>query len=106
MELSQEQIDIIINSYKNKKIREKEYYNKVQKNDENFILKNRERAKNHYENNKEEKRILYQNNKDFLSSRQLFYYYKKKDNLKTFETKHPLKYQIMVNKGYIKTETN
>ena len=106
MELNQEQIDIIINSYKNKKIREKEYYNKVQKNDENFILKNRERAKNHYENNKEEKRILYQNNKEFLSSRQLFYYYKKKDNIKTFETKHPLKYQIMVNKGYIKTETN
>jgi len=26
-----------------------------------------------------------------------------KDNLKTFETKHPLKYQIMVNKGYIKS---
>ena len=32
-----------------------------------FILKNRERAKNHYENNKEQKSILYQNNKEFLS---------------------------------------
>ena len=104
MELSQEQIDIIIQNYKKKRHREKEYYHKVKKTDEEFILKNRERAKNHYEAHKETKSILYQKNKDFLSSRQLYYYYKRKDNLKTFETKHPLKYQIMVNKGYIKTD--
>ena len=47
MELSQEQIDIIINNYKKKRNREKEYYHKVKKIDEDFILKNRERAKNH-----------------------------------------------------------
>jgi len=50
MDLTDEQINRILTNYKNKRIRENKYYHEVSKNDEEFKIKNRERAKNHYNN--------------------------------------------------------
>ena len=99
MELSHDQIETIINNYKHKREREKSYYHRVKKTNEEFVLKNRERAKNHYALNKDKKLIKYRDNKEFLSARQLFHYYKRNDKVATFMEKHPQKYQLLKSKG-------
>ena len=97
--LSEEQIQKILTTYKNKKQRESDYYHNSQKHNEDFVKKNRERAKNHYENNKEAKKARYNENADFLKAKSLHRYYKKKDTLAKFEEKHPEKVSLLKLKG-------
>ena len=97
--LSEEQIQKILTTYKNKKKRESDYYHNSQKHNEEFMKKNRERAKNHYANNKEKKKERYNENADFLKAKSLHRYYTKKDTLEKFETKHPEKVSLLKSKG-------
>jgi len=97
--LTNEEIEKIINRYKNKKIREKQYYHTTLKDSEEFVKRNRARAKAHYENNKENKKEKYNNNKDFLKAKSLYNYYKKKDNLNVFKEKHKSKVDLLHEKG-------
>lgn len=94
-----EQIKSILNQYAKKRNREKNYYHDVNKNNEDFQKKNRERAKKHYENNKDTKKEKYENNKEFLKARQLYYYYKKTDKLNILKDKYPDKAEILNKKG-------
>jgi hypothetical protein len=101
MELTAEEISHIIENYKKKRDREKTYYHNVKKIDEEFIKKNRERATKHYAENKDKKLEKYQQNKEFLSARQLFYYYRKNKSVEDFQSKHPDKYTMLKNRGAI-----
>lgn len=96
----EEQINKIINSYKNKRMREKERYERI-KNTEEYKMDNRERARIHYEKYKEQKKENYKNNKEFYQARNSYYYYKKKNNLKKFVEKFPERVELLENQGFI-----
>ena len=103
MDLSEAQISKILTNYKNKRIRENKYYHEVSKNKEEFKIKNRERAKLHYQNGyKEKRKINYENNKQLLSSKSLYNYYKRNDKIDIFKNKHKDKYDMLIEKNYIK----
>jgi hypothetical protein len=105
MDLDEKQIQNILTNYKNKRQRENKYYHEVSKHKEEFKIKNRQRAKLHYENGyKEKKKINYENNKEFLKNRSLYNYYKRNDKLEVFKEKHKDKYDMLVEKGYVKDE--
>jgi hypothetical protein len=101
MELTDEQIQKILESYKKKRMRENKYYHETSKNKDEFIMKNRARAKAHYEKNRDKKIENYQQNKDIISAKNLFNYYKKKDNVDKFIDKHEDKYNLLKDKNII-----
>ena len=102
MDLTEEQIAKVLTNYKNKRIRENKYYHEVTKNKEEFKIKNRERAKSHYENGyKEKKRENYANNRDVIKNKSLYNYYKRNDKIEVFKEKHEEKYKMLVEKGLI-----
>ena len=102
MDLTAEQIARILTNYKNKRIRENKYYHDVTKNKEEFKIKNRERAKAHYENGyKQKKRENYTNNKDILKNKALYNYYKRNDKIEVFKEKHEDKFKMLSEKGLI-----
>lgn len=93
---SEEQINRILTSYKNKLDKENKYYHEVSKNKEDFIIKNRARAKAHYEKKgKDMKKEKYELNKDIMKGKSLFNYYKRRDNIEGFKKKHPETYNIL-----------
>ena len=98
-DLSENEIQKILTSYKVKREKERERYELVKDTDD---IKNRERAKLHYENNKELRKETYQNRKELIKARNSFYYYSKKDDMKTFETKYPDRYELLLIGGYFK----
>lgn len=100
MDLTEEQKQKILNQYVKKRIREKKYYHNICKNDEEYQKKNRARAKKHYdEKSKITKKEMYEKNSEFLKARQLYYYYKKKDDFVTLKLKHPDKVEILIQNG-------
>jgi hypothetical protein len=102
MDLTAEQIARVLTNYKNKRERENKYYHEVTKNKEEFKIKNRQRAKAHYENGyKEKKKENYLNNKELLKNKSLFNYYKRNDKIEKFKEKHQDKYNMLVEKGLI-----
>ncbi len=103
MDLTSEQIDKILTNYKNKRLRENQYYHEVSKNNDDFKNKNRERARNHYKNGyKELRKVKYNENKEIYKLKSLFRYYKKQDKIETFKEKHGEKYEKLVEIGFIK----
>lgn len=102
MDLTEEQISRILENYKNKRMRENKYYHQVSKNNEEFMKKNRERAKNHYHNGyKEKKKNNYNDNKEMMKNKSLYNYYKKNDKIEIFKERHKEKYENLVEKGII-----
>lgn len=102
MDLTEEQIAKVLTNYKNKRIRENKYYHEVTKNKEEFKIKNRERAKSHYENGyKEKKRENYANNRDVIKNKSLYNYYKRNDKIEVFKEKHEEKFKMLSEKGLI-----
>jgi len=102
MDLTADQIARVLTNYKNKRIRETNYYHHVTKNKEEFKLKNRQRAKDHYANGyKEKKKINYEKTKEYQQAKALYNYYKKNDKIDKFKEKHESKYQMLLDKGII-----
>jgi hypothetical protein len=105
IDLTDEQIQKIIKSYKQKMVREKKYYHDVQKNDEQYKIKNRERANKFYHDDKngyrDKKLQKYQEDKEFITAKSSYYYYKKKNNLDKFKEKSPEKYQLLIDRKFI-----
>ena len=87
MDLSTMQISSILISYQQKRIYEKERYNMI-KDNEDFKIKNRERAKNHY-------------NKEVMNAKSTYYYYKKNNKLDIFKEKKMDKYQLLQSINFI-----
>lgn len=101
-DLSEEQINRILTTYKNKRERENKYYHEVSKNNEEFRNKNRQRAKNHYHKvGKLQKKEKYDNNKDLIKAKTLYNYYKKKDNIIKYEEKYPEKIILLKENNFI-----
>lgn len=94
-----ERIKKILIQYEKKRTREKERYLLI-KDTEDFKLKNRQRAKNHYDKNKQIKKDKYDNDKEFLNAKSQFYYYKKNNKLDIFEEKYPHKISILKERNY------
>jgi len=102
MDLTDEHINKILESYKKKREREIKYYHEVKKHNEDYMKKNRERAKKHYQNGyKEKKKEYYENNKDIMKAKSSYNYYKKINNIDKFKDKHKEKYNLLVDKGLI-----
>jgi hypothetical protein len=102
MDLTATQIARVLTNYKNKRIRENNYYHNVTKDKDEFKIKNRERAKAHYNNGyKDKKKENYANNRDLIKTKSLYNYYKKTDNIDKFKEKHQDKYDMLVEKGVI-----
>ncbi len=103
MDMTAEQIAKVLTNYKNKRIRENNYYHNVTKDKEEFKIKNRERAKNHYINGyKDKKKQNYENNKDLMKMKSLYSYYRKNDKIDKFKDKHLDKYNVLIENGFIK----
>lgn len=101
MDLTESQIAKVLIDYKKKREKENKYYHEVSKHNEEFKMKNRERAKNHYHSKgKEMKSEVYQANKEFAKARSLYNYYKKKDKIDSFKEKHDDKCKILIEKGF------
>ena len=103
MEMSDEQINRMMKRYKKGLETKKQLYHDVKKHDPEFIAKNRERARLHYENNKEKKKQNYEKNKERNKLLNLFNYYKKKDMLDKLQDKYPEKYKQLQDMGKIES---
>jgi len=95
---SEEEINKIIQHYKNQKQKDKDKYLK-NKDNEDFKIKNRERARLHYQNNKDKKAVKYQENKELLNTKSLLQYYKYNDKIETFKNKYPEKVEVLMKHG-------
>ncbi len=96
-----DKINKIIELYKKNRQRDKIKYLK-KKDDPEFILQNRLRAKTHYETvYKEKKKENYEKNKVLLQSKSLFRYYKKNEKVEAFRKKYPDKYKLLQDHGII-----
>lgn len=98
--LSEEQINNIIQSYNKRRDYEKQRYNNIKDTDE-FKMKNRARAKAHYETNKEKKLQKYQDNKEILNAKSTYRYYKNLDKLDFFKEKKSEKYELLKSINFI-----
>ena len=94
-----ERIKKILIQYEKKRAREKERYLLI-KDTEDFKLKNRQRAKNHYDKNKNAKKEKYDNDKEYLTAKSQYYYYKKNNKLDIFAEKYPNKISILKERNY------
>lgn len=100
MTFDDDQINKIINQYKKTRERERKYYHEVKKTNEDFVNKNRERARNHYETNKEKKKEDYKEKNDFYKCKSLYYYYKRNNKKDSFMEKFPDKVEILTNNNF------
>tara|TARA_R110000824_G_scaffold128798_1_gene289890 strand:- start:10035 stop:10379 length:345 start_codon:yes stop_codon:yes gene_type:complete len=99
-EYSEEEIERILISYKQKKIKEKERYEK-NKHSWDFKEKNKMRQKKYYEEHKYIKRQNYQDNKLLNQAKSSYYYYKRTNREALFEILHPEKWERLIVGGYI-----
>jgi hypothetical protein len=102
MDLTEKQIEKVLNDYKKRRERENKYYHEVCKNNEEFMIKNRERAKNHYhQKGKDMKKEQYEDNKEFIKSKSHYMLIiRERDKLDTFKEKHEAKCKILTDKGF------
>jgi len=100
-EYSDEQIESILKNYKKQRQRDKDKYIKV-KDNEDFKIKNRARAKEHYDKNKEVKKEKYKENTELLKAKACYRYYNKKDKLDIMISKYPDRYELLESIGYLK----
>jgi IS4 transposase len=84
-----------IEQYKKKKANEYFNYHNRYKLDEEYMKKNKERAKEHYDNNKDKSKKRYEDNKELIKARSSYNYYKKIDKLDVFKTKFPERVKII-----------
>ena len=99
-ELTELEINKIVENYKKQKLREKTKYQNVKDNDD-FKIKNRERARLHYQNNKAIKKQKYQDHRDILNAKSLLQYYKYNDKVDIFKDKHQDKLEILNKYGIV-----
>ena len=99
-QMTDEDIKKMVDFYKKQKERDRKRYEKRRQNPE-FMERNRQRARAHYQANKEAKKLKYENNRDFIGSRAHFYYYRNNNRVDEFIEKFPKKVSILENYGLI-----
>jgi len=100
-QLSDVEISRILELYKHQREKDKTKY-ELRKTDPEFMKKNRERAKKHYELNKDKRVNKYYENKDLQKAKCSYHYYKKKDNMDKFKERFPDRYDLLNGIGYFK----
>ena len=100
MEFTDEQIEEILLRYK-KSLEYSRYRYHTLRNDEEYQIKNRERAKKYYESNKDHKKEYYEKNKEDLNMKQKYRYYKSRDNIEAYKIMFPDDYKKLVEIGFI-----
>ena len=93
-DITDPKIKSIVEQYERKRMKEKERYQRIKETDE-FKIKNRERARNHYNKNKEVKKQKYIDNRDFMNARSSYNYYKKINRVEDFKQKYPEKVELL-----------
>jgi len=101
MELTDEQIQKMLERYKKTLHVKKEKYHTIDKYDDEYMSKNRERSKRYYEMNKDKHRQYYETNKERSRLMSRLYYYKKRDALDQFMIKYPEQYKQLQIMGKI-----
>lgn len=101
MDLSNEQIEKVLEKYKKKLQYDRDRYHNVKKLDSTFMEKNRQRAKNHYETNKDKRKEYYMNNRENKILINKFYYYNKLNKLDVLKDKYPDEYIKLCEMGKI-----
>jgi len=104
LELDNDQIKSILESYKKKREREKANYHETIKHRDDLMEKRREISRNHYNNNKEKKREYYQKHKETIRLQRLASYYK--DDLSKLQEKYPIDYQVMIDLQMIQSSSD
>lgn len=102
MEMSDELIQKILATHKKRKEYERNRYHNVLKHDPDFVEKNRQRAREHYAKNKDKKREKYAKGRDIENARSNYRYYVRLGRQNEFQSKQPLKYELLVKAGFIK----
>lgn len=100
--MDEEKINHIIEQYKLKKEREYNNYHNVYKLNEDYMIKNKERAKAHYELNSDKRKSTYKENSEFVKARSSFNYYKKTNNIAKFKEKFPERVKLLSEVGILK----
>ena len=103
--MDEEKINHIIQQYKLKKEREYNNYHNINKLNEDYMIKNKERAKAHYELHSDDRKNKYKDNAEFVKARSSYNYYKKNNNLSKFREKFPDKVKLLTDMGIIKGVT-
>jgi hypothetical protein len=98
-QLSDNEISRILELYKIQRERDRVKYEQ-RKQDPEFMKKNRERAKKHYEENKHNRVNKYSENKDLQKAKSSYHYYKNKDNLDKFKERFPERYELLKGINY------
>ncbi len=101
MDFTEEEIQKILLKYKKSIKYNKDKYHNERKFDENFMEKNRMRAKDHYKRNKDQKLEYYKKNKEELNMKQRYRYYKKMDRIEKFQEKFPNDFKRLTDIGFI-----
>tara|TARA_R110000803_G_scaffold53462_2_gene109723 strand:+ start:230 stop:571 length:342 start_codon:yes stop_codon:yes gene_type:complete len=97
---SDEKVKQIINSYQNKREREKKNYD-IKKDTDDFKQLNRARSKRWYDDNNDKRKQKYQDNKHFMNAKSSYLYYKKLGREDEFKIKCSSKYHILVERHYL-----
>ena len=100
-EISDEKIQKLLTSYKRKRQKEKERYERL-KDTEDFKNKNRDNARRYWQRNKERKKKHYEENKDYINATQSYKYWLKKGMVDKWIEKSPDKYELLKSRGYFK----
>lgn len=100
MDFTDDEIKHILEEYKRRRDAGRDYYQRY-KDDPEFKKKNRSTALAYYYNNKDKAKNNYQKDKEYNNARNSYYYYKSKGKEDIFEQKFPVKYKLLVDRGYI-----
>ena len=104
LELHNDQIKNILQSYKKKREREIIHYHTTIKNDPELMERRRVVARNHYHNNKQKKQEYYQKNKEHIRLQRLAKYYK--DDFQKLKNKYPMDYEVMVDLEIVQSSSD
>ena len=97
--MNDSQISKVMEQYKKKQALDKARYERLKGNQE-FVEKNRQRARDHYALNKHKKKERYDNDKDFMNAKSSYYYYRRQEKLEFFKEKYPERTEILRGRGY------
>jgi len=96
---SEDQVQHILKLYKQRREKQKEKYQQI-KDTEEFKIKNRARAKEHYNKNKHLKQKIYEDNKQFIKFKTHYKYYEKLNRVDEYKNKFPERYMYLVDHNY------
>tara|TARA_R110000796_G_scaffold142248_2_gene258777 strand:- start:508 stop:831 length:324 start_codon:yes stop_codon:yes gene_type:complete len=100
--MDEEKINHIIQQYKLKKEREYNNYHNVNKLNEDYMIKNKERAKAHYDLHSDDRKLKYKETAEISKAKSSYNYYKKTNNIQKFRDKFPEREKLLTDIGILK----